>query len=108
MIEAAIAKHLLVAKLEWNDWHSVRDSFKAELRTFIDDRLRLHSRGALDFEVANNKIYIAIRPKQPVNHFTHLVFYREKDGNYSMMAAKDGKPVSKGMMMLGFSEALQK
>lgn len=108
MIEAAIAKSLLTAKLEWHDWHKIRDGFKPELRVFIDDKLRLHSRGAIDFEASDNKLYIVIRPKQQIEHFNHLVFYRAKDGNYSMMAAKDGLPVTKGMMMLGFSEALQK
>ena len=106
MIEAAIAKNFTASNPEWNDWFSVRDSFAKELSLFIDDKLRAHSRGVVEFEAADNKYYIVLRQKIRLNHITHIVFYKEKGGAYTMFAIKNGVPVSKGLMMLAFSEAL--
>ena len=112
-IENKIAVHVLTTeskpdfKSNWANWFSIRDSLLPQLKTFIDDRLRTHSRGVVEFEADDRKIYILLRPKTKLNHFTYLVVYKGKDGAYNMVAIKDGKVVSKGMMMFAFSEALQ-
>jgi hypothetical protein len=106
MIETALAKHVHANNHGWNSWFSVRDTFQPELRTFIDDKLRLHSKGAVEFDVADNKYYIVLRPKRKLNNVSHIVFYKAKGGEYAMLAVNNGAPVSKGLMMLAFSEAL--
>lgn len=93
----------------WADWFGIRDTFLPELRQFVDDKLRSHSRGAVEFEVLveDSKYYVALKPKSRMNYFSHLIFYKSKDSGYEMLAVSGKTTVSKGMMMLSFSEALQ-